>query len=101
MNDADCPSSQPATLRLVVGPLKRHRLLRRFLAALAALPGVREVRPGHFEDGTVEVAVTYAGAAPLAAALETLAEFRPWVESGDAGRLVRVRLLSESDEDDA
>jgi len=86
-------------VRLVLGPLKRHRPLRRFIAVVGALPGVVAVRPGHFQRGGVEVDVVYQGTAPLAECLEALAELRLRVESESDGTLLWVRLLSELDDE--
>lgn len=99
MNGTELPEPPSTTVHLLIGPLRRHEPLRRFFALLSTLPGVVSVVPGRFRGEGVEVDVTCSGSTPLAACLEALTELRLQVASERAGALLRVRLLSELDED--
>jgi hypothetical protein len=100
VNGTDGPLPASTTVRLTIGPLKRRQLLRRLFAVLAGLPGVSRISAGHFRDGVVEVDVLYADAVPLADRLAALAALGLRVEAPGEGGSLRVRFVTDADEDD-
>jgi hypothetical protein len=87
------PEPCGTSVTLVAGPFTHGARLRRFVEAVAALPGVRDSGIVALEQGMLSLALRYAGESLLVEQLQSLPEFDATVEHQDDHRLV-LRLTA-------
>jgi hypothetical protein len=73
----------PQSLQLIAYPFENFSGVNSFINAVRLLPDVRYVAPRRFRAGTIQLAVDYAGAEPLAERIRSLETFMPQIVSED------------------
>jgi hypothetical protein len=68
---------------VIAYPFENFSSVNSFINAVRLLPDVRYVAPRRFRAGTIQLAVDYTGAEPLAERIRTLVAFTPRIVAED------------------